>query len=107
MKLTLILACLAFTARADMPAGYDVKLADVIYKIEGGAKTRWPYGVKSVKASNPRQVTLNSIRNNWRRWEQAGKPGEFVQFMAARWCPVESDPIGNRNWVANARKLMQ
>ena len=81
------------------------RIADVIWRIEGGAKTRHPYGVLSVATSNPRQVCINSIRNNYARWQRAGKPGQFSRFMANRWCPVAADPVGNRNWINNFNKL--
>lgn len=80
---------------------YAEKMADAIYIAEGGAKTSHPYGVKSVKTSDPRAVTLTSIDNNWKRWQAAGSPGSFIQFMANRWCPLASDPVGNKNWVKN------
>jgi len=81
------------------------RIADVIWRIEGGAKTRHPYGVMSVATSNPRQVCINSIRNNYARWKRAGNPGQFSRFMANRWCPMASDPVGNRNWINNFNKL--
>ena len=82
------------------------RIADAIYRIEGGAKTRYPYGVKSVKTSDPRRVTINSIHNNYARWQKVGKPGYFGDFMASRWCPESADPVGNKNWKANFRKLV-
>lgn len=100
-----IVACL--NCSAAMPKGYDSKLADAIWKAEGGHKTKHPYGVKSVKVSSvaeARRVTLVSVRNNWSRWERAGKPEPFVTFFAKRWCPVgaENDPQGlNKNWIRN------
>lgn len=106
----LALALLPAMAMAAPPAGFADKMADAIYKAEGGSKTKWPYGVKSVKvkdAAEARRVTINSVNNNWRRWEQAGKPGEFIPFMAARWCPVAADPVGNKNWTANVTRLMK
>jgi hypothetical protein len=103
----LLLASLQVNAAC--PPGFPEKMADVIYKAEGGSKTKWPYGVKSVKvkdAAEARRVTINSVKNNWRRWEKAGKPGGFIPFMAARWCPVAADPVGNKNWTANVTRLM-
>lgn len=85
---------------------YAEKMADAIYLAEGGAKAKAPYGVLSIKtdsAEQARRITINSIRNNWKRWEKAGRPGEFVDFMADRWCPKSADPIGNRNWKKNVK----
>jgi hypothetical protein len=104
-----ILLLAVLQADAACPPGFTEKMADAIYKAEGGSKTKWPYGVKSVKAKNAaeaRRITINSVKNNWRRWEQAGKPGEFAPFMAARWCPAAADPTGNKNWTRNVTKFM-
>lgn len=108
--LTSILACAAHAK--DVPVlsdSYVNSFANCIYKVEGGAKARKPYGVLSVKVSNEaeaRRVAINSIRNNWKRWHNAGKPDTFIVFFANRWCPKASDPIGNKNWINNARKIM-
>lgn len=118
MKLIpLLLLLLLPLVSAAQSRDYVERMANAIYRAEGGTKTRYPYGVKSI---NPpanlktrvelelwaRRITINSIRNNWRRWEQAGKPGEFVPFMARRWCPPSADPIGHRNWVRNVSALI-
>lgn len=100
----LLLCAVQASATPPMPAGFEQRMADAIWIAEGGSKTRWPYGVKSVKVSSvaeARRVTVNSVRNNWVRWHAAGKPEPFVQFMARRWCPPSADPVGHRNWVKN------
>ena len=84
------------------------RLADAIYRAEGGAKARSPYGVLSVKVkdkADARRVCINSICNNIKRWEKAGKPGDFISFMADRWCPIASDPKGNANWKRNVKAI--
>ena len=78
------------------------RLADAIYKAEGGAKTRFPYGVKSVQTHDPRGVCIRTIRRALKDWP--GK-GDFILFLGKRYCPVESDPVGHRNWVRNVRKI--
>lgn len=86
------------------------KVANAIYLAEGGAKTRYPYGVLSVKVSGEaeaRRVCLNSIRNSRARWEKAGRPGDWLEFMAARWIPAEVDPVGHKNWIKNVRYFIQ
>lgn len=84
-------------------------LASVIYRVEGGDKTKWPYGVKSIKCKDKaeaKRITENSVRNNWKRWEAAGKPGHFIDFMADRWCPKAADPQGNINWKKNMKAII-
>ncbi len=106
-KLLLILALLSLISPAysQISAQNANKLADFIYLVEGGSKTKYPYGIKSIDTGGnikfARQICLNSIKNNYIRWEKAGKPGDFIQFMGNRWCPVESDKIGNKNWIKN------
>lgn len=108
VPLLVLFACL--NCSAAMPKGFDAKMADAIWKAEGGHKTKWPYGVKSVKVSSvaeARRVTLVSVRNNWNRWERAGKPEPFVRFMARRWCPESADPVGHVNWIKNVGRSMK
>lgn len=84
------------------------RLCHAIFLAEGGDKARVPYGVLSVKVkdkADARRITITSINNNIKRWEKAGKPGTFIDFMANRWCPVASDPIGNRNWRKNVAAI--
>ena len=82
------------------------KIADAIYIIEGGAKTKYPYGIKSIKTNNPRQICLNTVRNNYKRWANNGYRGEFVDFLADRYCPPSADKQGNINWKKNIRKVL-
>lgn len=79
-------------------------MADAVYQAEGGSKAKAPYGVLSIKTKNPeeaRKITINSARNNFKRWVDAGKPGTYVEFMANRWVPKSADPKGNANWIKN------
>lgn len=104
MKLLLLIfatQCLALDAE---------RLADAIYKAEGGDKAKAPYGILSVKVSGKdeaRRVCLNTIRNNLKRWEKAGRPGDYIDFLADKYCPQSVDPIGNKNWKRNVKALMK
>lgn len=82
-------------------------IADAIYQIEGGARARVPYGILSVKVrdkAHARRLCIQTIENNRKRWEKAGKPGEYLDFLADRYCPPSADAVGNRNWKRNIRK---
>ena len=114
MRYLLLVALLLTTSPAwagseDIPAE---RVADAIYRAEGGAKTRHPYGVLSVKVSGEaeaRRVCLNSIRNSRQRWEKAGRPGEWLVYFQKRWAPLNTanDPNGlNRNWLKNVRHFL-
>ncbi|MBE3140169.1 MAG: hypothetical protein IMZ53_06260 [Thermoplasmata archaeon] len=91
--LSLILFISAF-AQADIDPN---RLADAIYKAENSVK--YPYGVKSIDTHGDkdyaRKICSNSIRNNVKRWEKAGKKEDFIVFMGRRYSPPKQNP----NWV--------
>ena len=102
-------ALLAFgpvSSTAPLPAHEVERIVNAIYHAEGGPKARVPYGILSVKVrsqAEARRVCANTVRNNWARWEAAGRPGPFLDFLAARYCPPSADPAGHRNWKRNVR----
>jgi hypothetical protein len=104
----LSLLLVATSKAGTLPEDYVNKVADAIYKAEGGRKARVPYGILSVKVADEaeaRRVCLNTIRNNYRRWEKAGKPGLFLDYLGNVYCPASADPVGNKNWRANVKRL--
>src|SRR5512142_604639 len=103
LAVSILVAC-CLTAHAALPASEKARIADAIWRAEGGSATRFPYGVVSIKTrsvAHARHICIVSIQNNWQRWEAAGRPGRFLDFMADRWCPAVSSPQGNRNWKRN------
>jgi hypothetical protein len=85
------------------------RMADAIYRIEGGARARVPYGILSVPvrdAAEARRVCKNTVRNQWARWQAAGRPGCYLDSLADRYCPPGHDPVGNRNWKRNIRSVL-
>lgn len=85
------------------------QIADAIYVAEGGARAKKPYGILSVPCdsqSSCRAVCLNTIRNNLKRWERAGRPGEYIDFLASRYAPPTAHPL-NRNWKPNVVKILK
>ncbi len=80
-------------------------LADAIYKAEGGAKTRHPYGIlKKYKKTTPRQACINTIKSNLKRYRASRSNEDFISFMSRSYCPIgaKNDPTGlNRHWVKN------
>ncbi len=84
----------------------DQKLADAIYRAEGGAKTKFPYGIKSINTHGDkeyaRKICLNSIRNAKKRWASAGNPEDFITFMSRRYCPPSAHKL-NRTWGHNVK----
>lgn len=71
------------------------------------------HGVLSVPTANEGQASTvlnNSIYNNFVRWDAAGRPGKFIDFVQQRWAPigVANDPNNlNKNWSGNVRKALQ
>jgi len=68
------------------------------------------HGVLSVNTNNPAKVLDDSVYNNFVRWQQAGRPGKFVDFMQQRWAPigVKNDPKNlNKNWSKNVRGALR
>ena len=110
MKIALlILFCATSAFAGQINPQYAQRIADAIYKAEGGANTRHPYGVL-IKCKNPRQVCLNTIAHAWKDWEMAGSKGDFIEFLGARYAPVgaANDPHGlNKNWVSNVRRFLK
>ena len=79
------------------------RLADAIYIAEGGAKTRYPFGIKSIKTTGyeqARRICLRTIANSYSRW--SGK-GRFIDHLASTYCPVKVDRQGNANWRRNVK----
>jgi hypothetical protein len=117
MKIALILSLLlsATCLAADKLDEKIVdKLADAVYKIEGGEMAKQPYGILSVEVKGKtrqekemyaRQICKTTIRKNFLRWQKAGKEGEFLDFLANRYVPIVSDRQGNINWKKNIRKV--
>ena len=99
IAITLAMPCLSH-ANPELDR-YTERLANAIWHAEGGAKTKWPYGIRR-KTADPRAACIASIRANLQRWHQAGKPGCFVEFMGRRYCPPSAHPL-NRFWVRNVK----
>lgn len=78
-------------------------ICDAIYRIEGGIKTAYPYGIRSIKTKNPRKVCLNTVLNQYSRWD---KKGCYFDSLADRYCPPSADKQGNINWKKNIKKVL-
>lgn len=80
---------------------YFNNVVKAIYVAEGGSKAKYAYGIESVKYSSiaeARTICHNSVVNNYARWIKAGKPGDFISFMAKRYCPYNQ-----RVWTKNVQ----
>jgi len=84
--------------------GYTLdQWANAIRKSEGNSN----YGILSVPCSTTqecRRICKNTVRNNHKRWIKAGKRGDYLTFLANRYCPIgaSNDPKGlNKHWKKN------
>lgn len=92
----------------------DEQIVQAIYKAEGGEKTKYPYGIRSVRCESTQEckkVCLNTVKNNRRRFAEYGhkKFGTFLEFLASRYSPVgaSNDPTGlNVNWIHNVKYFL-
>ena len=83
------------------------EICDAIYKAEGGINAKKPFGILSVKCSgyeDCRNICLNTVRNNVKRWQKTDLSKDFLSFLARAYAPIgaSNDPSGlNRNWLKN------
>ncbi len=109
MKITLAIFFAVFALKGSALTTNQVEIIVAsIYRLEGGDKAKAPYGILSVKVKgkeDAKRICENTVRNNWRRWEKAGKKGKYFDFLADRYCPPSADPQGNKNWKKNIRKI--
>ncbi len=98
----------SFGANTNILSDLEInKIVNSIYTIEGGSKTKYPYGIKSIKTNNPRQICVNTVVNNTIRFKNQSKYTNYFEFLGSRYCPVEGDTTGlNKNWVGNLQKLL-
>jgi len=93
----------------------DIKLCNAIFKAEGGYKATYLYGIRSIKykdEAEARQICLNTIRNNRKRYAKYGhkKYDTYLEFLASRYCPVGAinDPTGlNKHWLKNVKFFLR
>lgn len=99
-----MLTALILSTNLLLTPAIESSLANAIYIAEGGVKTKYPYGIKSVHTTNPRQVCITTIEHTYKLWT---RKTNFIDFLADTYCPVSCDPVGNLNWKRNIRKLIK
>lgn len=112
---------------------YVEKMANIVYKQEGGIKTKYPYGImirdksgniKKYSEPEARKIAIRTIKrllNLWDNYSEKGKrETDFVSYVAETWCPPRSldkftkpgdprhrtDPTGYNNWIAGVNKML-
>lgn len=77
------------------------QIVSAIYQAEGGRKADYPYGIRTVKCTsvtNCRQVCEKTVLRNINRWLASGGKGDFVDFLAERYSPLDKT-----NWKRNVK----
>jgi len=83
------------------------ELADAIYHAENSAI--YPYGIKSIPCKGKdecRRICMNTIRNNIKRWRDAGRKEDYLLFLRNKYAPqnVKNDPFNlNDHWLWNVQ----
>ena len=113
MKLITIILYIMLLCPVVSAQDIDVsRLADAIFKAEGGYRATWLYGIRSVKykdEAEARQICINTIRNNIKRYNDYGYKthSTYMEFLASRYCPVgcDNDRGTNKYWLKNVMRL--
>lgn len=94
--------------------GYSVnQIVQSIFYAEGGYKTKYLFGIKSVKCNSYqecRRVCENTVINNIPRWHRSGASQSFLEFLSSRYAPIGApdDPTNlNQNWLKNVRYFLE
>ena len=93
------------------------QLADAIFRAEGGYKTNFPYGIKSVRCNNEqecRRICKNTIRNNITRYENSttNDNSSYLQFLQSRFAPTTGNITSleksyNVSWLKNVKWFLE
>ena len=84
------------------------RLANAIYKAEGEAKTRHPYGILTkYKHTTPRQACINTVKNQWKRHLAHNCHKDYLTCLRDRYAPINSDTDNGTNqfWLKNVSNL--
>jgi hypothetical protein len=108
MKYIFALILTAVSASAALPKEKVDKIVAAIYRCEGGERARVPYGILSIKVNSKeeaRQACERTVINNFKRWEDAGCQGKFLDRLADVYCPKSCDAKGNAAWKKNVKLI--
>lgn len=86
------------------------QMAHAVKVAENNGRNHGVLSVKTANSGEASKVLNDSIYNNFVRWDQAGRPGKFIDFMQHRWAPIgaSNDPRNlNKNWAPNVRGALQ
>ncbi|MGA1979495.1 MAG: hypothetical protein ABSG99_02865 [Sedimentisphaerales bacterium] len=108
------LEIIARAAERNNCRGDDFLILLAIRRAENGGPGR-EFGIKhrlcraAIEREPQRSLDIQAgwaaatIVKNRCRWEFAGRPGEFIDFLGDRYCPASVDSKGNKNWKINVK----
>ena len=92
----------------------DARIANAIWKAEGGNKATYLYGIRSVSykdEADARRICLRTIANNRKRYADYGyrQYDTYLEFLQSRYCPVncDNDRGTNRFWLKNVLYFLE
>lgn len=111
-KVILILAAILSTTAY---AYTDDQLAMAIYHAEGGAATKYPFGIRSVYCGSfidCKRCCKETIRNNRKRFILYGhkRYQSYIEYLASRYCPStgRENAQGEHNaWIKNVNYFLR
>lgn len=85
------------------------EICSAIYIIEGGNKTKYPYGIKAIKCDNTEEcarICHNTVNNNKKRYIEYGykEYPSFLEFLQSKYCPKSDDLC--ENWLKNLKNRL-
>ena len=108
--LLLMVPAICFGQLVSEPNYTNEEICDSIWYAEGGNKTKFPYGIKSVYCYGEeecRNVCLNTVKNNRKRYKEYGYKNfeTYLSFLASKYCPISVR--GCENWERNVRYFLE
>lgn len=114
----LILLALCIPAHAAEKQYSDIEIVQAIWYAEGGKDTNFPYGIRSVSCEGLdecRQVCLNTVRNNRKRYADYGhkKYDTYLEFLSSRYAPTQGKDLTkdekrlNAYWLNNVKFFLK
>jgi hypothetical protein len=92
-------------ALQDWSPTYVERLADAIYRAEGGDKAHQPYGIETIKCDTEakcRRICKNTIINHAKRHSTHCCGDDFLTCLAKRYCPPNW-----KNWLSNVKYFLE
>ena len=78
-----------------------------IYITEGGTKTSHPYGVLTHYVhTSPHDACFNTVNHALHDYKLHSVDRGFITFLANRYCPSSTDPVGHKNWTVNMVRIL-